>query len=256
MTGPTTERRPTAVVTGASAGIGAATARRLAKAGFHVVVAARRRDRLDPLAAEIEGTAITLDVTDQDSVDALAAAVPDCALLVNNAGGARGVESVEDADIDKWQWMYDANVIGTLRVTKALLPKLEASGNGQVIVVTSIAGHLVYEGGGGYTAAKHGQSALVETLRLELNGRPIRVSEIAPGMVATEEFSLRRLGGNHAAADAVYEGVPAPLTADDVADCIGWVATRPAHVDIDLLTVKPLAQAAPHKVHRTRPRET
>lgn len=246
---PTTTR-PVAVVTGASIGIGAATARRLAADGFHVVVAARRRERLEPLAAEIGGTAITLDVTDQASVDALAAAVPACTLLVNNAGGARGMDPIESADVEQWQWMYDANVLGTLRMTKALLPALEASGRGHIIVVTSIAGHLVYEGGAGYTAAKHAQTALVETLRLELNGRPIRVSEIAPGMVATEEFSLRRLGGNRDAADAVYSGVPEPLTADDVADCIGWVATRPSHVDIDSLTVKPLAQAAPYKVHK------
>jgi NADP-dependent 3-hydroxy acid dehydrogenase YdfG len=244
--------RPVAVVTGASSGIGAATARRLARDGFDVVAAARRRDRLEALAAEQPGIRpATLDVTDDGSVAALAAELPDVALLVNNAGGALGVDPVEKARIDDWQRMYDSNVLGVLRMTQALLPALEAGTGGHVIVTGSIAGHLVYEGGGGYTAAKHAAAAVVETLRLELNGRPVRVTEIAPGMVRTEEFSLVRLGGDREAADRVYAGVEAPLTAEDVADAIAWTATRPAHVNVDLLVLKPLAQAAPHKVHRT-----
>ena len=245
-------RRPVAVVTGASSGIGAATARRLAREGFDVVAAARRRDRLDALAAEQPGIrAVTLDVTDEASVAALAADLPDVALLVNNAGGALGVDPVERARPEDWQRMYDSNVLGVLRVTQALLPALEAGEGGHIVVTGSIAGHLVYEGGGGYTAAKHAAAAVIETLRLELNGRPVRVTEIAPGMVRTEEFSLVLFGGDQAAADAVYAGVEEPLTADDIADAITWTATRPRHVNVDLLVIKPLAQAAPHKVHRT-----
>jgi NADP-dependent 3-hydroxy acid dehydrogenase YdfG len=241
-----------AVVTGASSGIGAATARRLAQEGFDVVAAARRRDRLDALAAEQPGIRpATLDVTDDASVAALAAGLPDVALLVNNAGGALGVDPVESARVEDWQRMYDSNVLGVLRVTQALLPALVAGTGGHVVVTGSIAGHLVYEGGGGYTAAKHAAAAVVETLRLELNGRPVRVTEIAPGMVRTDEFSLVRLGGDQEAADRVYAGVDEPLTADDVADAIVWTATRPRHVNVDLLVLKPLAQAAPHKVHRT-----
>jgi NADP-dependent 3-hydroxy acid dehydrogenase YdfG len=241
----------TAVVTGASSGIGAATARRLAAEGFDVVAAARRRDRLDELAASTDGIrAVTLDVTDPASVRELADSLDDVAVLVNNAGGAIGVERIEDADPDDWQRMYETNVLGVLRVTQALLPALERGAGGHVVVTGSIAGHLVYEGGGGYTAAKHGATALVETLRLELNGRPVRVTEVAPGMVRTEEFSLVRLRGDQAAADKVYDGVEAPLTADDIADCISFAVTRPAHVNVDLLVVKPIAQAAPHKVAR------
>jgi NADP-dependent 3-hydroxy acid dehydrogenase YdfG len=243
--------RGTAVVTGASSGIGAATARRLAAEGFSVIAAARRRDRLDALASQVPGIrAVTLDVTSPESVAALAASLEDVAVLVNNAGGAIGTEPIERADAADWQAMYDSNVLGVLRVTQALLPSLEAGSGGHIVVTGSIAGHLVYEGGGGYTAAKHGATALVETLRLELNGRPIRVTEIAPGMVHTEEFSLVRYRGDQAAADRVYAGVPHPLTADDVADVIAFAVTRPAHVNIDLLVLKPLAQAAPHKVHR------
>lgn len=243
--------RGTALVTGASSGIGAATARRLAAEGFEVVVAARRRNRLDALAAEIGARAVTLDVTSDDSVAALAEDVGRCDVLVNNAGGARGLEPIEDADVEDWRQMYDVNVLGTLRVTKALLPALEAGGRGHVVVMGSTAGRGVYEGGAGYTAAKHGLAAVAETLRLELCGRPVRVSEIAPGMVATEEFSLVRFRGDRSRAAAVYEGVDAPLTADDIADCVAWVVTRPPHVDVDLLVVKPLAQAAAHKVHRS-----
>lgn len=244
--------RGTAVVTGASSGIGAATARRLAAEGFTVIAAARRDDRLaDVAAAHPAIRAVHLDVTAEDSVADLASSIDDLAVLVNNAGGAIGVEPIERADPADWQRMYDTNVLGVLRVTQALLPALEAGAGGHVVVTGSIAGHLVYEGGGGYTAAKHGAAALVETLRLELNGRPVRVTEVAPGMVRTEEFSLVRLRGDAAAAERVYAGVSAPLTAADVADCIAFAVTRPAHVNIDLLVVKPLAQAAPHKIART-----
>ncbi len=239
-----------AVVTGASSGIGAATARALSRAGFHVVCAARRFERIESLAAEIGGTAIACDVTDVEQVAALAAGVGDSLeVLVNNAGGAFGVSEVVESDPDDWRKMFEVNVIGTLNVTKALTPALIASGAGTIINTGSIAGHLAYEGGGGYTAAKHGLAVMTETLRLELNGQPVRVTEIAPGMVRTEEFSLVRLG-DKGKADAVYAGVAEPLVAEDIADAICWVATRPQHVNIDLLVIKPVAQAAPHKVHR------
>ena len=240
----------TAVVTGASSGIGAASARALAAQGFHVVCAARRTDRIEELAAEIGGEAITCDITDDASVAALAAAVPECHVLVNNAGGAIGTDRVDGADLDAWRWMYDVNVLGLVRVTRALLPALRASGDGVIVNVGSTAGRWAYEGGGGYTAAKHGVKVVSETLRLELNGEPIRVCEVAPGMVRTDEFSLKRFGGDQEKADAVYAGVEAPLLAEDVADAISWVATRPSHVDIDELVIKPRAQAAAHKVHR------
>lgn len=240
----------TAVVTGASSGIGAATARRLAAEGFDVVAAARRIDRLEALCADIGGRAIALDVTDAASVAALAEAVPDVTVLVNNAGGAIGVDPIAEADPDDWAAMYDVNVVGTLRVTRALLPALIASGDGHVVFMGSTAGRIVYEGGGGYTAAKHGVAAMAETLRLELCGKPVRVTEIAPGMVKTDEFSVKRFRGDTAAAAKIYEGVEAPLTAEDIADCVGWCVTRPSHVNIDLLVVRPLAQAAQHKVHR------
>jgi NADP-dependent 3-hydroxy acid dehydrogenase YdfG len=244
-----------AVVTGASSGIGAATARRLAVEGFHVVAAARRADRLAALVKEIgpDATAVTCDVTSDDSVAQLAATVTGLGapvtLLVNNAGGARGLDPVAQAAVADWQWMYEVNVLGTLRVTQALLPALEASGAGSVVTVGSTAAFTVYEGGAGYTAAKHAQNALVGTLRLEIVGKPVRVIEIDPGMVRTEEFSLNRLG-DPAKADAIYAGVREPLVADDIADCIAWVATRPQHVNIDRLVVRPIAQAAQHKVAR------
>jgi NADP-dependent 3-hydroxy acid dehydrogenase YdfG len=246
---------PIAVVTGASSGIGAAIARRLAAEGFSVVAAARRADRLAALVKEIEhagghASAVQLDVTDDAQVAALADGLGEVQVLVNNAGGARGGEEVRGADLDDWQWMYDVNVLGTVRVTKALLPRLEASGAGTIVVISSTAGLVVYEGGGGYTAAKHAQTAVAETLRLELNGLPIRVVEIDPGMVRTQEFALRRFDGDAARAEAVYRGVAEPLTADDIADCVAWCVTRPHHVNIDRLVVRPLAQAAQHKVHR------
>jgi NADP-dependent 3-hydroxy acid dehydrogenase YdfG len=238
------------VVTGASTGIGAATVRRLRADGYDVVAIARRRDRLDALAAETGARAHPLDITDQAAVDELAGSLPSLELLVNNAGGARGLEPVADADLEAWQWMWDVNVVGTARMTRALLPALVASGDGVVVNVTSTAGHAVYEGGAGYTAAKHAERAVTETLRLELLGQPVRVVEVAPGMVATEEFSLNRFGGDAARADAVYRGVPGPLVAEDVADCIAWAATRPSHVNVDLIVVKPRAQASAHKIVR------
>jgi NADP-dependent 3-hydroxy acid dehydrogenase YdfG len=239
-----------AVVTGASSGIGAATARRLVAEGFDVVAAARRVERLQQLADEIGCTPIALDVTDPDSVAAFADAVAACRVLVNNAGGAFGLAPVAQASADDWQRMYDVNVLGTMRITRALLPRLIDSGDGVIVNVTSTAGHGVYEGGGGYTAAKYGEHALTETLRLELCGEPVRIVEIAPGMVKTDEFSLVRFDGNQARADAVYAGVPGVLVAEDVADCIAWTVTRPWNVNIDLMVVRPRAQAAAHKVHR------
>ena len=241
----------TAVVTGASSGIGAATARALAAAGFRVICAARRADRVEALAAELGGAAAVCDVTDDASVRALADLVGErLDVLVNNAGGAIGMEPVGDADVDAWRAMYEVNVLGALRVTKALLAALVASGDGVLVNVGSTAGHIAYEGGGGYTAAKHGVAVMTETLRLELVGQPVRVTEIAPGMVRTEEFSRNRFGGDDQAADRIYAGVRHPLVAEDVAEAIAWVATRPSHVNIDLLVLKPRAQAAQHKVHR------
>ena len=239
-----------AVVTGASSGIGRATARRLAADGFDVVLAARREDRLRELAAETGGRPVRLDVTDDASVAALAAAVDRCDALVNVAGGAFGLDPVESGSVADWQRMYDVNVLGTLRVTQALLPVLAADGGGTVVNLTSTAAMVNYEGGAGYSAAKHAAHALTETLRLELSGRPVRVVEIAPGMVATDEFSTIRFGGDEQRAAAIYEGVDRPLTAEDVAACIAFTVELPPHVNVDLLTVRPLAQAAQHKVFR------
>ncbi|GAA1015772.1 oxidoreductase [Acrocarpospora pleiomorpha] len=238
-------------MTGASSGIGEATARRLAAEGYDVVAAARRRDRLDRLAAEVPSIRpATLDVTSAESVDALAASLDRCDVLVNNAGGAIGLEPVAAGRVEDWQRMYEVNVLGSLRMTRALLPKLIESGDGVLLMLTSVAGLVSYEGGGGYCAAKHAQTSMTETLRLELCGEPVRIIEIAPGMVRTEGFSLTRFRGNESAAAKVYEGVPDPLTADDVADVIAFAVTRPAHVNIDRLVIRPRAQAAQHKVHR------
>jgi NADP-dependent 3-hydroxy acid dehydrogenase YdfG len=246
---------PIAVVTGASSGIGAATARRLAAAGFHVVAVARRADRLEALVKELgSATAVVADITVDADVTRLRQAVEalpgNVEVLVNNAGGAVGAEEVKDADLDGWQWMFDVNVLGTVRVTKALLPQLDASGRGTIVVMSSTAGLVTYEGGGGYTAAKHAQTAVAETLRLELSGRPIRVVEIDPGMVRTDEFALKRFHGDQEKADAIYKGVAEPLVAEDVADIVVFCATRPHHVNVDRLILRPLAQAAQHKVHR------
>ena len=240
--------RPTAVVTGASSGIGEATARVLAAGGFHVVVAARRLDRLQALATEIDGTALELDVTSDDSVAAFAAAAGEVSVLVNNAGGAKGLSTVAEADLDDWRWMWETNVLGTLRVTKALIPQLVASGDGLIVTITSIAAIEAYDNGSGYTSAKHAQSALHRTLRGELLGKPVRITEILPGMVETD-FSLVRFGGDAERAAAVYEGIT-PLTAQDVAEVVGFVASRPAHVNLDTIVLKPRAQASAMRAHR------
>lgn len=241
----------TAVVTGASSGIGAKTSRRLATEGFHVICAARRQDRVEALAREIGGTAVRCDVTDPASVDALGQAVGErLDVLVNNAGGAIGADPVAQADPEDWRKMYDVNVIGLLNVTKALLPALVASGDAIIVNLGSTAGRIAYEGGAGYTAAKHGTQVVTETLRLELYDQPVRVTEIAPGMVRTDEFTLKRFAGDQEQADAVYAGVAEPLVAEDIADAISWVVSRPSHVNVDQLVIRPRAQAAQHKVHR------
>ena len=244
------------MVTGASSGIGAATARMLAEAGFHVFCAARRTDRIEALAKEIvasgwSATPVACDVTDEESVAGLAEAVGGTLnLLVNNAGGAFGSAPVAEADSDDWRRMFEVNVIGLVQVTRALLPALIASGDGMVLNVGSTAGRIAYEGGGGYTAAKHGTQVVSETLRLELWDQPVRVCEIAPGMVKTDEFALVRFDGDQEKAESIYRGVPDPLTAEDIADAITWMATRPAHVNVDELVIRPRRQAAQHKVHR------
>ena len=245
------------VVTGASSGIGAATVRRFRQEGWEVLGVARREDRLRALAEETGAEVFAADLTVQDDVDALrdhVAASGGIHALVNNAGGARGLESVEESSLEDWAWMYEINVLGTKRVISALLPLLRRgaseTGHADILVVTSIAGLTAYPGGGGYNAAKFAEHALTEVLRLELNGEPIRVVEVAPGMVATEEFSLVRFGGDKARRDAVYEDVPEPLSAEDIAETIVHALTLPRHVDLDLIVVKPVAQAAPYRLHK------
>ncbi|PJE95576.1 oxidoreductase [Streptomyces carminius] len=255
---PTAPTAPTAVITGASSGIGAATARRLAAEGYRTVLAARRAERVEALAAELTGAgrraeAYALDVTDRAAVDAFAGRLGPLApgsVLVNNAGGALGLDPVATGDPADWRSMYEVNVLGVLNMTQALLPALTASGDGTVLVLSSTAGHGTYEGGAGYAAAKHGAHVLAETLRLEVCGQPVRVIEIAPGMVRTEEFSVTRFRGDEEKAAKVYEGVAEPLTAEDVADTVVWAVTRPPHVNVDLLVVRPRAQASNTKVHR------
>jgi len=247
--------RRIAVITGASSGIGAATAVKLAQAGYHVVLAARRVDRIEALAAKINGNggqaeARQLDVTDRSAVDALAGSLERCDVLVSNAGGAVGADPIAEASPEDWLAMYEVNVLGTLHITRALLPKLVESGDGTVVVMSSTAGFVAYEGGGGYVAAKHGAHAIAATLRLELSGQPVRVIEIAPGMVRTDEFALNRFHGDADKAAAVYAGVAQPLTGEDIADAVTWAVTRPSHVNVDLMILRPRAQAAQHKVHR------
>jgi NADP-dependent 3-hydroxy acid dehydrogenase YdfG len=247
MTSPDAHSR-VAVVTGASSGIGEATAKTLASLGFHVVAVARRADRIQRLADEIGGTAVVADVTNDDAVAAFAAELRRVDVLVNNAGGAKGLEPIAEANLDDWRWMWETNVLGTLRVTRALLPKLIESGDGLIVTVTSIAALEVYDNGGGYTAAKHAQGALHRTLRGELLGKPVRLTEIAPGAVETE-FSLVRFGGDEQRADAVYSGIT-PLVAADVAEVIGFVASRPSHVNLDQIVLRPRDQASASRFNR------
>ena len=243
--------RGVAVVTGASSGIGKACAQRLAADGYDVVVAARRTERVEALAAEIGARAVTCDVTKADDVAALAREVGDrLDVLVANAGGALGTEPVVEADLDEWRTMYDTNVIGVARCVQDLMPALVAA-EGEVIVIGSVAAHVSYEGGGGYVAAKHAVRAMVGSLRLEMFDQPVRVCEIDPGMVKSDEFALVRFDGDEEKAAAVYAGVEAPLTQEDIADAVTYIAELPEHVNIDQMVVRPRAQAAQHKVFRT-----
>lgn len=240
--------RPVALVTGASSGIGEASARGLARAGFEVVVAARRADRLDALAGEIGGRALPFDVTDPDGVAVALGGLERLDLVVHSAGGALGLEPVVDADLDVWRQMFDSNVLGVARVTQAVVGLLRASDRGHIVIIGSVAGQEVYPGGGGYTAAKHAANSLARTLRWELSAEGIRVTEIAPGMVRTE-FSVVRFGGDQERADKVYEGLT-PLSAEDVADAVVFAATRPVHVDIEFVQLKPVAQVTTTVAHR------
>jgi NADP-dependent 3-hydroxy acid dehydrogenase YdfG len=245
---------PLAVVTGASSGIGAATAKLLAKNGYTVIAGARRLDRLEALTKADSNIEVhQLDVTDQTSVDNFVKAIAGrkVDLLVNNAGGAFDSSSVLDSDPAVWAKSYEVNVIGAVRMTKALAPSMIKAGNGHIVIISSTAGHVAYENGGSYVAAKFAERSLANTLRLELNGTPIRVTEIAPGMVKTDEFALVRNSGDSAKAAKVYEGVESPLTAEDIAESIYWSASVPAHVNIDSLVIRPVAQAANHKVFRS-----
>lgn len=239
-----------AVITGASSGIGAATAAALAGEGFEVVLGARRTERLEAVAAEAGGRAIALDVANPESVRRFAADVPRCDVLVNNAGGALGLAPVSETDEEQWLAMYEANVLGTMRMARALLPALVDSGDGHIVGVTSIAAFESYRGGAGYTGVKHAQRSMLRALRLELLGQPVRVTEVAPGMVETE-FSLVRFGGDEEAAARVYEGMT-PLRAEDVAECIRWALAQPPHVNVDEIVVRPRDQAAATEVHRRR----
>lgn len=246
-----THQTRTAVVTGASSGIGAATARLLAADGWHVVLGARRTERIHELAGELGGTAAHLDVTDPDSVHDFAGSVPECHLLVNNAGGALGVEPLSEAVDEHWTTMFETNVLGLMRMTRELLPQLSTSRDGHIVNVTSIAGIQGYPGGSGYNAAKFGAHGVTQSLRHELLGQPIRVTEILPGLVETE-FSVVRFGGDADRAAEVYEGLQ-PLTAADVGECIRWAASLPSHVNIDSVVVKPRDQADAFRTHREKP---
>jgi NADP-dependent 3-hydroxy acid dehydrogenase YdfG len=237
----------TAVVTGGSSGIGAATARALHDAGFDVIVGARRLDKLREVAEPIGARPLLLDVRKRESVEEFASQIERCDVLVNNAGGAHGLEPLAQADDSNWLAMWETNVLGLMFVTRALLPKLEASGNAHIVNIGSVAGFETYRGGAGYTSVKHAVRAISRTLRLELLGKRIRVTEIDPGLVETE-FSIVRLGSKERA-DKVYEGMT-PLTGDDIADCIAWAVTRPWHVNIDEMVVRPIAQATVPDVAR------
>ncbi|CAN2181890.1 COG4221 Short-chain alcohol dehydrogenase of unknown specificity [Candidatus Nanopelagicaceae bacterium] len=245
--------REYAVITGASSGIGAATARLLASNGYHVIAAARRADRLAALATEDQNIeAFTLDVTKQDSVDSLTKHLQGkpVSILINCAGGAFDAAAINDSDPEIWKKTYDINVVGSVRMVKAMTPLMQAFGHGHIVMISSTAGHRVYENGGSYVAAKFAETSLVETLRLELNGQPIRVTEIAPGMVKTDEFAMQRFSGDTEKAAKVYEGVTRPLVAEDVAEAIRWSVMLPSHFNVDSLVIRPLAQAQSHKVYR------
>jgi NADP-dependent 3-hydroxy acid dehydrogenase YdfG len=231
-----------AVVTGASSGIGAATARALHDAGFDLVLGARRLDRVRAVGEPLTARCFELDVTDTASVERFCEQIPVVNVLVNNAGGALGLDPIAQAKDDDWEQMFDTNVLGLMRMTRALLPKLEASGNGHVVNVGSIAGRESYPGGAGYNAVKFAVRAITQVMRLEWVGKPIRITEVAPGMVETE-FSVVRFKGDQERASKVYAGLQ-PLVAEDVADCIQWAVTRPPHVNIDEIVVKPTAQAS------------
>jgi NADP-dependent 3-hydroxy acid dehydrogenase YdfG len=245
--------REYAIITGASSGIGAATARLLAQNGYHVIAAARRADRLKALAAEDENIeAFTLDVTAQSEIDALAKHLhgKPVSILINCAGGAFDSDSINDSDPEIWKKTFDINVVGSVRMVKAMTPLMQEFGRGHIVMISSTAGHRVYENGGSYVAAKFAETSLVETLRLELNGPPIRVTEIAPGMVKTDEFAVQRFQGDLEKAAKVYEGVTRPLVAEDVAEAIRWSVMLPSHFNVDSLMIRPIAQAQTHKVYR------
>jgi 3-hydroxy acid dehydrogenase / malonic semialdehyde reductase len=243
--------RPVAVVTGASSGIGAATVVALGRLGYRIVAGARRVDRVRRVVGERD-LALPMDVTKPDSIDAFVAEVQKkfgrIDVLVNNAGLARGLTPVDNSSDQDWIDMWETNVLGLMRVTRACLPLLRKAKHGHIVNLGSIAGFETYVGGAGYTASKHAVHAISRTLRLELNGEPIRITEVMPGMVETE-FSLVRFHGDRQAAKKVYEGVK-PLVAADIADCIAFAVTRPPHVDIDEIVVRPIAQAAAWKVAR------
>ena len=242
-----------AVVTGASSGIGAATSRLLAENGYRVIATARRSDRLAELAKSSSNIeTFVADLTVQSDVDALAAFCggKQVEVLINAAGGAFDAATILEGDPEVWKKTYDLNVIATLRVTQAITPFMQSNGRGHIVIISSTAGHRAYENGGSYVAAKFAETSVAHTLRLELNGQPIRITEIAPGMVKTDEFAVNRFAGDAAKAAKVYEGVEAPLTADDVAESIRWSVMLPDHFNVDSMVIRPLAQAANHKVHR------
>lgn len=245
------ERKPIVAITGASAGIGAATAQRMVAEGWDVIVAARRRDRVEAIADAIGATPLTLDVRDAYSIEEFVHSIHEVDALVNNAGLARGLNPIAELNDEHVIEMWETNVLGLLRVTRALLPAIEASGRGHVVNVGSIAGRETYPGGAGYTASKHAVRAITRTLREELLGKPVRVTEVSPGLVETE-FSLVRFEGDESRAAKPYEGMT-PLTADDIADCIAWTLTRPPHVNVDEIVVTPIAQLSATRIARSTP---
>ncbi len=231
-----------AVITGASSGIGAATAVALAEAGFTLYLGARRVAMVQKVGEPLGATCLPLDVTDSASVIAFCNQIPEVNVLVNNAGGAMGLDKFADSKDEDWERMYDTNVLGLMRVTRALLPKMIESGAGHIVNIGSIAGREAYPGGAGYNAAKFAVKAITQVMRLELVGLPVRISEIAPGMVETE-FSVVRFKGDEERAAKVYAGLQ-PLLAEDIADAVQWVVTRKPHVNVDEMVIKPLAQAS------------